>query len=55
MGFIKQLFNNESTVIGLCDLKKRVAQNMIYETSAIVLNRLFMEPPEDNILLKGNL
>ena len=52
MGFIKQLFNNESTVIGLCELKRRQSENIIYETRAYVLNQLFMENPESNILLQ---
>lgn len=53
MGFIKNLFNNnESTVIGLCDLKRRQPENIIYETKSYVLNQLFMETPENNILLQ---
>lgn len=52
MGFIKNLFTNESTVIGLCDLKKRQSDSIIYETKAYVLNQLFMERPENNILFQ---
>ena len=53
MGFIKNLFNNnESTVIGLWDLKRRQPENIIYETKSYVLNQLFMETPENNILLR---
>ncbi len=52
MGFIKNLFNNESTVIGLCDLKRKQTENIIYETKAYVLNQLFMNTPENNILLQ---
>lgn len=52
MGFIKNLFKNDSTVIGLCDLKKKQTENIIYETKGYVLNRLFTEPIENNILLR---
>lgn len=52
MGFIKQLFNNETTVIGLCDLKRRESKNRVYETKAFVINQLFMESPDNNILLR---
>lgn len=52
MGFIKNLFTNESTVIGLCELKKRQSDSIIYETKSYVLNQLFMERPENNILLQ---
>lgn len=52
MGFIKSLFNNESTVIGLCDLRRKQNDNIIYETKAYVLNQLFMSAPENNILLR---
>lgn len=53
MGFIKNLFNgNESTVIGLCTLKRKQSENIVYKTKAYVLNELFMETPENNILLQ---
>lgn len=53
MGFIKNLFSNkEVTVIGLCDLRRREAENVVYDTKAYVLNTLFMETPENNILLQ---
>lgn len=52
MGFIKKLFTNESTVIGLCELKRKQPDSIIYETKSYVLNKLFMEPPENNILLQ---
>lgn len=52
MGFIKQLFNNESTVVGLCELKRKLSENIIYETKTYVLNQLFMEHPDNNILLQ---
>ncbi len=52
MGFIKNLFNNESTVVGLCDLKKRHSAQIIYETKACLINKLFAEPIENNILFQ---
>ena len=52
MGFIKKLFDNESTVVGLCDLRKKQSKNLVYETKSYVLDQLFMERPEDNVLLQ---
>jgi len=55
MGFIKNLFNNDSTVVGLCDLKKRHTENSLYCTKTYALNQLFTQPIDDNILLRKML
>lgn len=55
MGFIKNLFKNDTTVIGLRDLERKNSVNIVYETKSFVINKLFMESPDDNFLLKACL
>lgn len=52
MGFIKKLFKNDSTVVGLCDLRKKQTSHAVYETKSYVLDKLFTKPIESNILLE---
>lgn len=52
MGFIKNLFKNDSTVVGLCDLRKKQNFNFEYDTKDYALNRLFLNSAENNILLQ---
>ena len=46
MDFIKKLFENDSTVVGLCDLKRRQAVNSFNFTGQFNYNRPFTINPD---------
>ena len=46
MDFIKKLFENDSTVVGLCDLKRRQAVNSFNFTQQFNCNRPFTINPD---------